>query len=126
MREKDFSIAVGGRGHHLNRANTTIYLFRRPEHQDIDYLEIINDEEEERLSVFRNPELCRLMAGIAFKGTGAPYLPKFENRDTFEDRYGWFADTIIQDEADEDTIAAYAHVSLNADIDEDGSWELDD
>lgn len=126
MKEKVFSVAIGGQGHDLTRKNTISYLFRHPDHQDFDYLQIINDKQEVLVNVFRNPELCRLMAGIAFKATGSPYRPKFNNRDSFADRYGWFADAIIQDTAPADTIDDWVAVEVAKDLHEDGSWELDD
>lgn len=125
MKEKPFKVSVNGVDFNLTRENTDVYIHRPPEFHDLDYLRIFDFDTEAVTNIFRLPEMCRMLAGVAFKENGFPYVMGFKNGDTFKDRFGWFADTYIRDKPSEENIAGFAMVEAAHDIDEQGKWDLD-
>lgn len=122
--EKPFPVSINGIDFKLTRENTDVYI-HRPPFQELDYLRVFDFDTEVVTNIFRLQEMCRLLAGVAFKDNGFPYVMAFKDGDTFKDRFGWFADTYIRDKPSEENIAGYAMVETDHDIDPQGMWEFD-
>lgn len=122
--EKPFKVEISGKKFNLTRENTDIYIHRPLEFQDLDYLRVFDFDTEVVTNIYRLQEMCRMMAGIAFKETGFPYVIAFKDGDTFKDKYGWFADTYVRDRPSDESIEGYSMVESSHDIDEQGVWDL--
>lgn len=118
-------MTISGKSYNLTRANTDVYLHRPEEYQDLDYLRVFDFDTEVATNIFRLPEMCRILAGLAFKANGFPIASAFADGTTFKDRYGWFADTYIRDVPSQDSIDGYSMIETAHAIDEQGKWDFD-
>lgn len=125
MKEKPFPVTIAGKNFELTRQNTDVYLHRPLKYQDLDYLRVFDFDTEVVTNIFRLPEMARILAGLAFKENGFPYVVAFPDRETFKDKYGWFADSYVRDEPSEATIEGYSLVEADHDIGPDGMWDFD-
>lgn len=123
MKEKDFKLTISGSNFKLNRGNVDIYI-HRPPFEDVDYLRIFDFDTEVVTNIFRFQEMCRLMAGVAFRENGFPYVVAFQDGQTFKDKFGWFADTYVRDKPSEEAIEGYSMIEAAHDIDEQGAWDF--
>ena len=123
-KEKPFEVKIGSKDLKLTTENLMILLFRKEVYQDLDHLQVYNEDDESILDVWRNPELCRWIAGIAFTNSGIK-VPKSGKRDTFRDIYGWNPRTLIRDKPDEEEIENYASVDIDTDFNN-GHWDMED
>lgn len=122
--EKDFKVTIGKTDFKLTRGNVDVYL-HRPPFEDVDYLRVFDFNTEAVTNIFRFQEMCRLMAGIAFKENGFPYVIAFKDGETFKDKFGWFADTYLLTGPSPSTIDGYSMVEADHDIGPDGTWSFD-
>ena len=126
MAEKAYNLQLNNRSYRFLPDNHIAHLHREEAWQDADFIRFYDHDIEKSHRIFGKPDLVRWMAGLAFKATGMPYIPKSTERRSFGEHFGWFSTVVIRDKPMEEDQEAWIWLSVNSDLHEDGSFTLPD
>lgn len=118
---KTFEVTIGSYDLSLRLGNCACVLFRRQ--QEVDYLAIdLEDDEEQTLRVFNNPDMVRWMAGFRIiEKEGNVFRQAVLNHEnspneSFRERTGWNPFIIEKEEPNEGELEMFLDVNA-ADLD---------
>ncbi len=104
------TVELGGRNHTFTYEGTTCHVYRIPE--DMVHSHIVNAEYgTQRVFLFDVPRLIMYLTGMEIPGHGLKSKEADRVAEEMDEKYGWNARMIIEDEAPEEIKERHIHLA---------------